>query len=245
MNLRSALITGANRGIGLELVRQLSQKSPPLQLILATCRQPEDAKDLHALTIDNPNIKIIQLDVTKAESIRKVKELVESLVGTSGLDLLVNNAGVIAGSFVTSFDDVTADLLRTGFDVNAIGPIMVTQALVPYLKRGASTSKTFSMVVNVSSDMGSIKANTTGGFFAYRISKTALNMATKNMALALKEDKVMVLSFHPGWVQTDMGGSNAPLTKEECVKGLMNVISSMTMDKTAIFIDYSGKIWPW
>lgn len=222
----TVLITGANRGLGLEFARQFSEAGAT---VIATARRPEAADDLNAL-----GVRVEQLDVTDSES---VAALVES-IGGEHIDILINNAGIsrrVGRVESMNFDDVE-DILQ----VNAIGPMRVTTALLPSLRKG--NRKT---IVNISSELGSIERNRSGGFHGYRESKAALNMFTRSLAGELRGDGFMCIAMSPGWVRTDMGGAQAPLSPAQSIGGMIKVIDGLTPEDSGTFYDYRGEIVDW
>jgi len=234
----SVFITGASRGIGLEFVRQLSQQDSGPEFVFASCRNPDSAKDLQALAKDCNKIKLVQLDVQKEETYGPAVEKVSSVVGDAGLNVLINNAG-IAGR--NSYESVSREFLTDVLDINVIGPMRITQAFLPLLKKGAEKSpvKDYSIkrgaVINISSGLGGI-TESSGGLAGYRESKAALNMFSKSLSIALAKDKILVLSQCPGWVQTDLGGAKAARTTEESVSGMLTIFSQATEKHTGLFI---------
>jgi len=239
----SILITGAARGIGLELCRQYAAAG---WRVIATCRDPDKAAALRDLAHSCDAVKIERLDVTDAASIAALAERLKD----ETLDVLINNAGVLSGDsrYVWHENDAmlnqkfgTIDpedwdkVLRT----NTIAPVMVTQALLPQVKRGAGRK-----VIMISSRFGSI-AHPFPGYIAYATSKAALNMAMRNAAEVVRGDTITVVSLHPGWVKTDMGGPNADITVEESVAGMRKVIDGLTLQQSGGFIAYDGNALPW
>lgn len=222
----TVLVTGANRGIGLELARQLSEAGHE---VIGTARKPEQAKDLSAL-----GARVLQLDVTDATSVASMAEALEGVK----IDLLINNAGT-GGQTPGSFNDTDFERVKMTFDVNSLGPMRVTQALLPNVL--ASEAKT---IVHISSIMGSI-SNNRGGYYGYRASKAALNMLNSSLAAELKDQGVTSVVMHPGWVQTRMGGSGADITVEVSVAGMLEVIAGLATEQTGQFYDYQGNELPW
>jgi NAD(P)-dependent dehydrogenase (short-subunit alcohol dehydrogenase family) len=222
----TVLVTGANRGIGLELARQLSAAGHE---VIGTARKPEQAKDLSAL-----GARVLQLDVTDATSVASMAEALEGVK----IDLLINNAGT-GGQTPGSFNDTDFERVKMTFDVNSLGPMRVTQALLPNIL--ASEAKS---IVHISSIMGSI-SNNRGGYYGYRASKAALNMFNSSLAAELKDQGVTSVVMHPGWVQTRMGGSGADITVEVSAAGMLEVIAGLGIEQTGRFYDYQGNELPW
>jgi NAD(P)-dependent dehydrogenase (short-subunit alcohol dehydrogenase family) len=222
----TVLITGANRGIGLEFARQFVAKG---YKVIGTARDPADAKDLSA-TAD----RVEPLDVTDAAS---VAALASRLQGVP-IDILVNNAGVFDRKDVT-IDKVDFVMMEQTFAVNTIGPLRVTQALLPNLR--ASKRRT---IVSISSQLGSIEKSD-GRWYAYRASKAALNQINKTLSAELAPEGFTCVVLHPGWVRTDMGGAGATYTPQESVRGLITVIEKLGPADNGRFYDFKGNPIPW
>jgi len=254
----SILITGANRGLGLELVRQLASLTDAVRpkLIIAACRNPEAAADLRALSqkfAENPKISLIKLDVTDENSIQSAFAEASSLCGAAGLNLLINNAGVFPVKYTP--EQFGFQSMMDCLKGNAVAPTILSKTFHPLLKTAAaqkdagvvSTSK--AGIVMMSSNLGSI-ANTQIArnypYYAYNASKAALNMVMKCLSLEFAPDEILVSSLHPGWVATDMGGEQAPLTVEHSVKHMVATIAKMESGK---FYNYdfaeTGVYLPW
>ena len=247
---KSIFITGGNRGIGLEFVKRLVSLSNRPEYIFATYRSLETASELKSLSEGNSNLHIVELDVNNIESFDQVVSEVDRKLEGRGLDLLFNNAGIMDRS---ALDAVTAESMISAYKTNAVAPLMLSKAFLPLLRRAASqrdnedSTKTF--IVNTSTVLGSITNNTRSTMYRemypYRSSKAALNMITKSLSNGLASDGIMAVALHPGWVQTDMGGSNATVTVKESVDGLLKVIGSLDESKNGGFFDYTGKTLPW
>ena len=220
------LITGANRGLGLEFARQYSDAG---WQVIGTARKPDTATELNGT-----GARVFQLDVTDADS---VDRLAAELDGRP-IDLLINNAGVLDRN--ARLPEVDISTVEWILDVNVLGPMRVTQALLPNLSAGERKT-----VVNISSRLGSLTRNDSGGLYGYRESKVALNMFTVSLANELRDDDFIVVAMNPGWVQTDMGGENAALTPEQSVSGMRSVIAGLTADDTGTFRVHSGGQEPW
>lgn len=231
----SVMVTGANRGIGLGLVKEFLKNSG-IQHVIATARNPDDAKELKAIT--DGRLSVLKLDVTCDESIQKVSAQVEKIVGDKGLTVLVNNAGIWVKYF-TNQEPNRADFIKA-FNTNTASVAVVTQTFLPLLRKAASqkSSDEFSVdraaILNISSSLGSIGTNTSGsgenGALAYRVSKSALNSLMKTVSIDLEKDHILVASFCPGWVQTGMGGPNASITAEESSSALLSSFSKLRKD---------------
>ena len=238
----TVLLTGSNRGIGWEYVRQLHDR---VGTLYATCRRPDAAPELTALAEANPEtVQVLPLDVADPDSIETTREIIGK--DTDHLDLLINNAGVNGGGSSDRFGSVDAETMTHTLRVNTVGPHLLVQAFADLLRRaGNRETGRPAQVVNVTSQLGSI-ANTSGGTWqSYKASKAALNMCTRLQHGALHGDGVCVISLHPGWVQTDMGGSNARLTPEASVSGMIGVIEGLTLDDSGRFLTHSGNELPW
>ena len=243
---RSIFITGGNRGIGLEIVKQLLSLPNPPEYIFATCRSLESASELNSLSEGNNNLHVVQLDVNDFEGFNQVVSEVERKLEGRGLDLLLNNAGIVDRS---TLNEVTAERMIDVYKTNTVAPLMLAKAFRPLLRRAASQrskgdfAKTF--IVNISSGVGSIANNTWSTMYPYRPSKAALNMITKSLSIDLESERIMAVALHPGWVKTDMGGQNAALTTKDSVEQLLTVIGSLDDSKNGGFFDFTGKALPW
>ena len=223
----TVLITGANRGIGLELARQYSEAG---WQVIGTARQPDRAMELANLN----NARVVQLDVTDQDSVMR---LVNELSGQS-IDLLINNAGILP--MMRSVANIDIDQFEYIVAVNSIGPVRVTQALLPNLR--ASQQK---KIINITSNLGSITDNTGGGFYGYRESKAALNMFTRSLAAELRPEGFICIVIHPGWVQTDMGGANAPVPVQESAGGIRSVVDSLAPEDSGKYWTFEGEQISW
>lgn len=221
-----AVVTGANRGLGFEMVRQLLQRDFTVH---ATYRTSPGLLS----TLSDERLHLHRLDVRDGAAIA---EMMEAIGGP--VDLLINNAGIADGRW-SSVEAIDFDTAAEVMDVNALAPIRVTQAALPRLAERGGT------VVMITSLMGSIADCMSGKSYAYRASKTALNMLTTAMKSELRDRGISVMLVHPGWVETDMGGPNAPIQAEESVAGIMARIEEQTMDMTGRFVDYTGQVLPW
>lgn len=229
---KHCLVTGANRGIGLEFVRQLLARG---DRVIATCRHPGKATALNTLTGEYPgHLHVLPLDVANEKS---RAELVRELPLVAGhVDLLINNAGVLHSG--ERFGQLSAAHLDDSFRTNASGPLLLTEALAPALSDGAT-------VANLSSTLGSIASTSRFGTPSYNISKAAQNMATVLLAHALRDRGIRVVALHPGWVQTEMGGDGAQIAATASVAGLLKVIDGLTLDDSGRFLDWQGQPQPW
>ncbi len=224
----TALVTGANRGIGLEFVRQYAADG---WRVHAACRNPDKAKELKAVAGD---VQVHRLDVTNAGQ----RAALARSLGDEALDLLINNAGV--GGPDDSFGRTDEQAWLETLHINAIAPVRVAEQLVNHVARSR-----LKLLVSITSKMGSIADNSSGDSYAYRTSKAALNMAAKSMAVDLEPRGIIVVVFHPGWVKTDMGGSGAPITAKESVESLRSKIATLRPADSGKFFNYDGRPLPW
>lgn len=233
MTHHTILITGANRGIGLALVKQYAQHN---YHVLACCRAPSDAISLEALAATYPHIDIYPLDVQDEASIARLASCLQD----TPIDILFNNAGV-AGIDKPWGEYTQADLLSL-FLTNAAGPTLVSQACYSNLLKGRTK-----LIVNMSSFLSSIALNQRHDWFwlAYRMSKAALNAATRSLAHTLAKEGITVIALDPGWVQTDMGGKDAPLTVTESVSSIRATLDACSMKDSGNLIRYDGSSLPW
>lgn len=254
-NCGSVLVTGASRGLGLQIVDSLASGGFSPGKIIATTRQPGSAQKLQELAGKHPNIHIITLDVVSQESIEKCAEEVGQLVQEDGLNCLINNAGI---NVVADFHSVTAEKMIENFHTNAVAPLMITKAFLPLLKRAASKgadcrgamSIQRAAVINMTSLLGSVELNwgeraNNFKWYPYRTSKSALNMVSRSMAVDLQPDGILCMAIHPGWVRTDMGGSQAPLSPEDSVSAILSVIGGLTEKDHGSFLNFTGEVLPW
>ena len=222
----TVLITGANRGLGLEFARQYKEAG---WQVIGTARNPDTAQELAAL-----DLRVVQLDVADQAS---VDRMAAELAGRP-IDLLINNAGIFPR--VGKIDEIDFDDYSRTLAVNTIGPVRVTRALLPNLREGK-----LKMIAGLSSNLGSIAENERGNFYGYRESKAALNMFTKTLAAELGPEGFICVVLTPGWVQTDMGGPNATLTPAESIAGMKAVLDRLTPADNGTFWSYNGSQMPW
>lgn len=228
----TAVVTGANRGLGLGLVRHLAARG---EQVIAAVRDPASIGALADLAGGAAGrIRILACDVGDDASVARFAVEVADVPIT----LLINNAGVYGGARQSGDGIDFADALRV-FDVNALGPLRISLALLPNLRAGRAK------VVHVTSGMGSIGDNGSGGDYAYRMSKAALNMAARCLAIDLRDDDVISVVINPGWVQTDMGGADATITVDESVTGMLREIDKLTLADSGTFRNWRGGTYPW
>ena len=220
--MQTAVITGANRGIGLALAEQLHSKGWD---IIAICRsKSEEIENIASMVISG-------IDVTDPEQLQQVK----AIIGDQQIDLLINNAGLLKDEVL---GEINYDTMREQFEINALAPLMVTETLLPNMVEG-------SKVANITSRMGSIGDNDSGGRYGYRASKAAFNAIGKSLAEDLKTQGIAVAQLHPGWVQTRMVNFSGLISTEESAKGLIERIEQLTLANTGGFWHTNGEALPW
>ncbi|MGD9538534.1 MAG: SDR family oxidoreductase [Alphaproteobacteria bacterium] len=234
----SILITGANRGLGLELARQYAEAGWQVH---ACCREPAGAGALSRLAGGSGGrLAVHRLEVTAPDTIRAVAA---ALRGTP-IDVLFNNAGILGGDLAhakpMSFGGIDYAAWEETLRVNTLGPMRVAEAFVDHVAAGERKLMAF-----MSTHMSSISELGEGGYYQYRSSKAALNLVVKALSLDLKPRGIRTLALHPGWVATDMGTSAAPLKPPESIKGLRQVIENYGKDETGKFYNYDGKAFEW
>ena len=227
------VVTAGNRGIGLEFVRQLTDRGED---VVTTARRPGKADELQEVAdAAETDVEIYRLDVTDHAS---VEAFADELDGTD-IDVLINNAGVLhrGGGPKKGFD---FEEIQKDFEVNAKGTLRVVESLVEEVARSGGGK-----IVNITSKMGSIADNGSGGSYAYRMSKSALNMATRSLARDLENDGIVTFVIHPGWVQTRMGGENALITTEKSVSNILERIDEAGPEQNGEFLEWDGGNIPW
>jgi NAD(P)-dependent dehydrogenase (short-subunit alcohol dehydrogenase family) len=229
---RCVFITGASRGIGLAFAEQYAEDG---WRVFASCRDLSAASELSQIAAHQPNVETLELDVTKAESLAALA----SRLRDTSIDVLINNAGVY-GRKQLALAEVDPIEWQEVFAVNTIAPLLVSRALLPMLERGSEK-----LIAMLSSKVGSLADNSSGGNYAYRTSKAALNQVVKNLSIELAPRGLKTVALHPGWVMTEMGGPNALISAEESVRGLRQVMASVSLEQSGCFLDYEGKPVPW
>lgn len=228
------LITGANRGIGFGLVTACLKRG---DRVFAGCRNPEKATGLNTLQQQyGEQLTVLPLDVTRQAAIDSAVAVVGGFV--DGLDILVNNAGV--GGDDDILGRLSANRILAVMKVNSAAPVMMAQSCLPLLRRGQRP-----VIAHITSRMGSIADNGSGGYYSYRASKAALNMLNKSLSIDLAREEIIAVVLHPGWVQTDMGGQAAPLSVDKSAAGLLQVISGLSQADSGRFYDFSGRELHW
>ena len=232
--MKRVFVTGTNRGIGLEFVRQYLARGDRL---FATCRRLDMAADLQALAAAYPDrLTICHLILTDQRSIAASHDLVAGMV--DGLDVLINNAGYYAKR--ERLGNLSAESIIDVFAVNSVAPLMIAQAYLDLLRAGERPR-----IVNITSQMGSLARKRSGGDYSYCASKAALNMLTRALAFDVQRLGITTVMMHPGWVKTDMGGAGAPLAPEEAVRGMIQVIDQLQPGDAGRFLQWDGRELPW
>ncbi len=231
--MATILITGANRGLGLEFCKQYAADG---WQVLACCREPGSATALTHLANEFSNISVLPLDMA---NLAQIDALAQQLDGTA-IDVLLNNAGVYGDTAGRGFGNLDVAEWQKTMTINVFAPVKMTEAFLPNLKLGSQKK-----VLAISSLMGSLADNCSGGSILYRSSKAALNAAMKSVAIDNRANELAILILHPGWVKTDMGGSNAPLEILESVQKMRETIANFTLAQSGEFLRYDGTPLPW
>lgn len=232
---QTLLITGANRGIGLALTRELLAEG---HTVVAAARNPEAGRELNELEQRYAeHFFILKMDVCSDEMVAEAAKLLAAELPS--LDVLVNNAAVFPEEGNESIRDIDLQHFRDAWETNVLGVIRTTRAFLPLLEKGSRPR-----VVNISSGAGSVTAKDNSGHYAYAASKAALNMVTRGIAAELRPQNICVVAVNPGWVRTDMGGPNATLAAEETARALAKMITGLTMEQTSKFLERTGAEYP-
>lgn len=232
--MKTTLITGSNRGIGLEFCRQYAADG---WRVLACSRLPEKSDELNRLAAQYPELIIVHaLDVADHVEIERLAQI----LADESIDLLINNAGIYLDSDKSGFGHTDYAEWLQAFRINTMAPLKMAETFATQIAR--SKQKT---IVTITSKMGSIADNGSGGSYLYRSSKAAVNMVVKSLAIDLKPIGITAVVFHPGWVKTDMGGPNALISAEQSVSGMRQLISSLTLADSGKFFGYDGQEIPW
>lgn len=223
--IKTVVITGASRGIGLALVKKFIERGDK---VTALCRKS-------TTDLESSSAEVIEgIDVAQLSSLSKLREYFQG----KKIDILINNAGVMDSELIEDFSEAAFEKMRKQFEVNSLGPLRVTSTLLDSLSEG-------SKVAMITSRMGSIQDNTSGKKYGYRMSKVALNMAAVSMAQDLAPRKIAVGIYHPGWVQTDMTGHSGQLTTDQCASNLLVRISELDLSTSGQFFHSNGEKLPW
>ena len=229
------LITGSNRGIGLEFARQLASRGDE---VFATCRQPDEASALHGLAERyEGRVHVIQMEVTDDASIAAARKSVGKLTDT--LDVVINNAGIYPDRTHRVQQTTREEMLRV-FNTNSVSPLIVAQHFTDLLT-GADVPR----LVNITSRMGSISEKHSASNYPYSTSKTALNMITRMMAFELQRQGIAVVLISPGWVRTDMGGRSAPVAVEDSIRGMLKIIDQASVMSAGRYLQWDGQELGW
>ena len=228
--MTTVLVTGANRGLGYEFVKQYSENKFD---VFACCRNVNEAKKLKELAEISENIKIYELDVGNVKTIKNLSQQLQN----EKIDVLINNAGIYRSSTV---GNINYDEWIESFKVNTIAPYQIVENFLEQI-----INSDLKKVVSITSKMGSIDDNTSGGSYIYRSSKTALNSMMRSLTHDLKNQGVATLTLHPGWVRTDMGGPGGWINSIESVQGMIKQIDKLTIDDSGKYLDYAGKFINW
>jgi NAD(P)-dependent dehydrogenase (short-subunit alcohol dehydrogenase family) len=230
--MSSIVITGSNRGLGLEFAHQYAEAG---WRVYACCRDPNNAQALHALKEQHNKLSVHGMDVRDHHQIDVLaKDLAEE-----SLDIVLNNAGVFYKDS-EHFGGLSYEIWLDSFRINTLASAKMAEAFVTHVAR--SEKKLF---VAITSLMGSMEDNGSGGYYPYRSSKAALNAVMKSLAIDLKPRKIGALLLHPGWVKTTMGGEHAEITPQESVRGMRKVINDFKLRNSGRFFNYQGKKLPW
>ena len=231
--MKNILITGANRGLGLGLVKKYLENN---EKVFCTTRNISKSKELKLLKEKHTNsLEICELDLLDKYS----PNILSNFLENEPIDLFINNAGVI-GKSTQHFKSVSLDSWLEVLKVNLIAPLLITQSIIKNIEKSSEKK-----IYILSSKVGSIEDNKSGGMYVYRSSKTALNQIVKSLSIDLKPLGISVISLHPGWVRTHMGGPNALISVEESVNGMVGVISNTNICNSGQFINYDGTELPW
>lgn len=232
--MKTALITGTNRGIGLEFVQQYVMDG---WRVFACCRNLADAESLNRLAAQYPDrLTIYPLDVANHQ---QIEQLAQALSNQT-IDLLINNAGVYPPQQGDVFGKTDYAAWADTFAVNTMAPLKMAEAFIQQI----STSE-LRTIITITSKMGSIVGNSGGGSYIYRSSKAAVNIVTKSLSIDLHSSRIIAVLLHPGWVRTDMGGPNGLISTEQSVTGMRRVISNLKFEDSGKFYAFDGKIVPW
>lgn len=232
--MRTMLITGANRGIGLEFVRQYAADG---WRVVACCRKPAAAEALNRLAAQYPDLVTVHaLDVTDHAQIDQLAQTLSE----QPIDLLINNAGVYPPARGDALGETDYAAWQKAFAVNTMAPLKITEAFIQRIARSE-----LKIIVTITSKMGSVADNRGGGSYIYRSSKAGVNIVMKSLSIDLNPQKIIAVVLHPGWVKTDMGGPGALITAEQSVTGMRRVIGNLTLKDSGKFYAFDGQVVPW
>ncbi|GBM31334.1 C-factor [Araneus ventricosus] len=252
MEVESVMVAGANKGIGLEFVKELVMLSKPPRFVFATYRDERTTQALKQIrdASQDTEVVLVKMDMTKTNEIADARKIVESKVGDNGLNLLINNAAVLRRQ---GFPEITEETMLFHFSTNTVGPVMVLKEMLPLLQKSAARKDSGmnisrAAVLNISSDGGSMSLKFPKDFLpimGYRISKAALNMAMNVVALTLNGQGILVVNMSPGWVKTDMGTDQAQLTLSESISAMLKTLPQLNESHHGTFLDRNGKPIPY
>lgn len=230
--METVLVTGANRGIGLALVREFLARH---YSVIATARKPGGAEELHALAhgFGAGELTILKLDITNADSVGTVFEGISK--SARCLDALINNAGIFPEEGDERFEQLDIEHFAAAFETNVVGTARVCKACLPLLRNSGRPR-----IVNISSGAGSISRKEDGKYYCYSTSKAALNMFTRALANELKASGIVVVALSPGWVKTEMGGPNAEISPEESARRIVRTVGELTIADAGQFLGRDG-----
>jgi NAD(P)-dependent dehydrogenase (short-subunit alcohol dehydrogenase family) len=230
----SVLVTGANRGLGLEFSKQYSVDG---WRVFACCRSPGKARGLNDLAqASSGSLSLHTLDISRSDSVSSLAEALRD----ETIDILLNNAGVYGDESHDDFGKTDYEKWGATFSVNVMGAMRMVEAFLENVSRSERK-----VIACLSSKMGSISDNTSGGSYVYRSSKAALNAVVKSLSVDLKDRGVIAVALHPGWVRTDMGGENAPTLPRESIQGMRKVLEALQGKDSGKFLSYDGSEVPW
>lgn len=231
--ISNVLITGANRGIGLGFIKEYLKRG---WNVFACSRTISD--EMKNLENGHTSLHCIPMDVVDPKSVEAAFKLIQRQ--TSSLDILINNAGRMGNLYSSIQDDFDVEDATLTLKTNTLGPLWVTKYALPLLKQAQSPK-----VIQITSGLGSIADNQNADYYIYRISKAGLNMLNKNLSIDLKSWSITCVAICPGWVQTEMGGAEAPLSVEKSVDSMVQTIERLTMEHTGSYIERFGEIYPY
>lgn len=232
--MSTIMITGSNRGLGLEFTRQYAKNGDH---VIASCRSPNEASELSSLAAASGDmIRVIALDVCDMNAVQTLAGKLRE----ETIDVLINNAGIYGENFDDGLDEVDPERWIEAFRVNTVAPLIVARAVLPHVTGSAAKKLVF-----ISSKMGSIADDETGGSYIFRSTKAALNMAVKNLSIETREKAVVAVLLHPGWVRTDMGGPQAPLSASDSVSRMRKVIAGLSLMHSGKFLNNAGEKILW
>jgi len=246
----SVFVTGTNRGIGLELIRQLACGPKPAKHVFATCRT--ESQELKEIQAKSSNLHLLKFDVCDESSYARVVAEVADVTQGAGLNLLIHNAGSNEGG--KELESLTSEAMLRLYRLNCVAPLMLTKALLPLLRTAAAApalsgsdvmSARRACVLNISSRIASIEENKSGRKYAYRASKTALNCVTRSLGVDLRPEHILVVAMDPGWVRTDMGGPNGLISTQESAERILQAVETLDQQHTATYVDHFGNPLPW